>query len=87
MECSTMPYLTDDEVIAGLTAYLESMDMTVPPAKIRELVESSNRRQLGATMAERAKHRPSNYADLSPAEQWAVDKDLGILDWDGSPNT
>jgi len=28
--------------------------------------------------------RPSNYATLSAEEQWAVDKRLGILDWDGT---
>jgi hypothetical protein len=33
---------------------------------------------------ERAKLRPANYADLSAQEQWAIDKRLGILDWDGT---
>ena len=28
--------------------------------------------------------RPKNYKDLSPREQWEIDKKLGILDWDGS---
>lgn len=28
--------------------------------------------------------RPNNYPELSPREQWAVDKRLGILDWDGA---
>ena len=27
--------------------------------------------------------RPANYADLPASEQWAIDKSLGILDWDG----
>ena len=36
------------------------------------------------TMAERAKHRPPNFASLDAGAQWAVDKELGILDWDGS---
>ena len=27
--------------------------------------------------------RPSNYYNLSQAQQWRVDSDLGILDWDG----
>jgi hypothetical protein len=35
------------------------------------------------TDAERAKLRPANYLDLEPCEQWAIDKRLGILDWDG----
>ena len=33
--------------------------------------------------AEKAKQRSANYEKLSPAEQWAEDKELGILDWDG----
>jgi hypothetical protein len=36
--------------------------------------------------AERAKLRPANYLELEPEEQWTIDKQLGILDWDGSPN-
>ena len=27
--------------------------------------------------------RPRNYISLSPKEQWAIDRDLGILDWKG----
>lgn len=34
-------------------------------------------------MAEAAAPRPSNYADLSLREQWEIDKQLGILDWQG----
>lgn len=33
--------------------------------------------------ARKALERPANYADLPAAEQWAVDRRLGILDWDG----
>lgn len=36
-------------------------------------------REMGMT----AHRRPTNYGELSPSEQWAIDKDLGILDWDG----
>lgn len=28
--------------------------------------------------------RPENYAHLSPHAQWEIDKELGILDWDGT---
>ena len=35
-----------------------------------------------ATAAER---RPTNFGALSAQEQWDIDKRLGILDWDGSP--
>jgi hypothetical protein len=31
----------------------------------------------------KALDRPENYAQLSPEEQWEIDKRLGILDWDG----
>lgn len=34
-------------------------------------------------MSRIAQRRPGNYSDLSPQEQWEIDKELGILDWDG----
>lgn len=34
-------------------------------------------------MCKLAEMRPTNYDQLSPQEQWDVDKRLGILDWDG----
>lgn len=34
--------------------------------------------------AERAKLRPKNFFELPGREQWDIDKNLGILDWDGS---
>ena len=33
---------------------------------------------------ERAKGRSENYWGMSAEEQWAEDKRLGILDWDGN---
>jgi len=35
-------------------------------------------------MFERSFQRPKNFYQLSGAEQWAIDKELGILDWMGS---
>jgi hypothetical protein len=35
-------------------------------------------------MFEASFRRPKNYFKLSGADQWAIDKKLGILDWDGS---
>jgi len=32
---------------------------------------------------EKAMTRPSNFFSLSGEERWAIDKQLGILDWDG----
>lgn len=29
--------------------------------------------------------RPTNYSKLDPREQWDIDKQLGILDWDPTP--
>lgn len=34
--------------------------------------------------AERAKLRPDDYPQLPAAKQWAIDKHLGLLDWDGA---
>jgi hypothetical protein len=34
--------------------------------------------------AEKAKQRSPNYEQLSGQEQWDEDKELGILDWDGT---
>lgn len=34
-----------------------------------------------------ARERPSNYFNLSGEDQWAIDKRLGILDWDGLPGS
>jgi hypothetical protein len=34
-------------------------------------------------MYEQSLKRPSNYSQLPLQEQWAIDKNLGILDWDG----
>lgn len=32
---------------------------------------------------EQAMKRPSNFYSLSGMEKWAIDRRLGILDWDG----
>jgi len=32
---------------------------------------------------EKSFERPSNYFKLSPQERWDIDKELGILDWEG----
>jgi hypothetical protein len=34
-------------------------------------------------MFEKSFERPSNYFQLSSREQWDIDKELGILDWEG----
>lgn len=36
------------------------------------------------TPEERAKLRPADFMLLSPREQWEIDKQLGILDWEGA---
>ena len=35
-------------------------------------------------MFEKSFQRPKNYFELSLNEQWKIDEELGILDWDGS---
>ena len=34
-------------------------------------------------MFEKSFQRPSSYFKLSQEEQWIIDKELGILDWNG----
>jgi len=34
--------------------------------------------------AKKALHRPRDYARSSRERQWAIDKQLGLLDWDGT---
>ena len=38
-------------------------------------------------MFEKSFQRPKNYFKLSAREQWDIDKDLGILDWEGKSLT
>lgn len=38
-------------------------------------------------MFEQSFKRPKNYFNLFPKEQWAIDKNLGILDWIGEDLT
>jgi len=35
-------------------------------------------------MFEASFRRPSNFFKLLPEERWAIDKELGILDWEGN---
>lgn len=41
-------------------------------------------RKLLSVKAQTALTRPQNFDDLPPAEQWAIDDRLGLLDWDGT---
>jgi hypothetical protein len=50
-------------------------------AKLRERLATTTKTSVGM---QQAKRRPANYNDLSPREQWEIDKQLGILDWDGT---
>lgn len=48
--------------------------------------ESCDRMERGMTheeMLSAALNRPRNYQELSSEQQWAIDKELGILDWEG----
>lgn len=38
-------------------------------------------------MFEKSFQRPKNYFHLSAREQWDIDKQLGILDWEGEDLT
>ena len=35
-------------------------------------------------MFEKSFERPTNFFNLDPEEQWAIDKKLGLLDWEGT---
>lgn len=61
---------------------------TVHDAFINKIKDEAKKakRPLGPC-AQAATQRPSNYVELDPREQWAVDKRLGILDWEGTWNT
>lgn len=41
-------------------------------------------RKLLSEKARTALTRPLNFDSLPPAEQWAIDDRLGLLDWDGT---
>ena len=38
-------------------------------------------------MCRAAQKRPRNFLRFSEQEQWEIDKNLGVLDWDGEPTT
>jgi len=38
-------------------------------------------------MFEKSFERPANYFKLSAKEQWEIDRELGILDWQGNDLT
>jgi hypothetical protein len=46
--------------------------------------QGSNATLTQSEMFERSFQRPKDFFKLDPEEQWAIDKGLGILDWDGS---
>ena len=50
----------------------------------KTVVGSGQRCRDGVLMKDKAKQRPADFATLSPKRQWAIDKALGILDWDGT---
>jgi hypothetical protein len=55
----------------------------------KRYTQKSMRKEIDAyelgPMAIASQGRPSYYFSLSGREQWDIDKDLGILDWDGDP--
>lgn len=63
--------------------YNEEMASKAPTVRHVRFVVNSNPPLTQEEMAERAKLRPDNFGDLSPKEQWNIDKSLGILDWNG----
>jgi hypothetical protein len=81
--------LTDSALSAlCLKLNVEHFPEKVPPldALNRDL-DAFTRRfgGMGLSPEIRATLRPDNYAELSPEEQWKIDKKLGLLDWEGKP--
>lgn len=63
-----------------------SIEYGVPLALIfkKKREQMKNKLLTQKEMAKEAKKRPQNYKDLSAEQQWKIDKELGILDWDGT---
>jgi uncharacterized coiled-coil protein SlyX len=55
----------------------------VSPTQLRHEEHINTADQSKAAMRERAKMRAPHYHYMTAEEQWAEDKRLGILDWDG----
>ena len=70
----------------NLKYLMEKLDCIYGPS-ISALLRSrltGSKAHLPESLYERAQLRPPNYQMMTPTEQWAIDKDLGILDWDGT---
>lgn len=72
--------------IAGMQIDANDDDIDDDVLTINRLITEARKLMDGGLgpMATQARKRPSDYARLSPEEQWAIDKSLGILDWSGS---
>lgn len=80
----TAEILADTEFANDLRKSIKQADAgdTIPWEKVK--VEMGLREEFKKiTEKERSKGRSENYHSLTPEEQWAEDKELGILDWDG----
>lgn len=53
---------------------------------LRDRLFAAHEHPLGP-QAKAAEQRPANFDQLGAADQWRIDKALGILDWDGDPTT
>ena len=51
----------------------------LPPPLLKGIVEMDH-----GELFEQAMKRPKNFHNLSEEEHWKIDRQLGILDWDGS---
>lgn len=69
-------------VLISLVIVTLSLPIKYDP--VIRLTEVSIERGLGPC-ARAALKRPANYAQLSAQEQWEIDRNLEILDWDGDP--
>lgn len=73
------PYDTRDEAADLLADYCAELDFEMENGEYSRI--HPEHRLSEAEMFKKSFERPTNYFKLSASEQWAIDKDLGILDW------
>jgi YgiT-type zinc finger domain-containing protein len=86
-------YIVADFRFAHSADLVKILPEIKPDCEIYALLEASFDRMwcvselpLGP-LARAAETRPENFYSLSTEERWAIDKELGLLDWDGKPSS
>lgn len=53
--------------------------------KLRYVTRQLHKGEVIGPLTRKAQMRPLDFYKLAPETQWAIDKNLGILDWSGNP--